>query len=296
MNKRTDIHSIKNLVPSEYDFVMAFSYSEVSGPDGYSEPVWPESITDVCNFVREHGSDMANIHKGHLKCDHCGSNYLNGEVWRHQETNQFITIGHICGDKLNMARDLSKHEYILKMKKKATKQRILAFHKRVENRKRIRHMLETTKGLSDALKVDHYITKGMRKNFCMWGRLTERQLELLFKLKREAHVVKTSDNWIKIPEVMFDGRQAVTGIVLSTKHVESHFGVQTKMLVKVDSDSGSWKAWGTCPSAIDSRWDEDNNHIDPTGSTVTFFAKFSPSNTDKSFCFFNRPTKAKVVK
>ena len=72
--------------------------------------------------------------------------------------------------------------------------------------------------------------------------------------------------------------------MISLKWQESLYGNVLKMLVKADG----YKLWGSVPSAIADEVER--------GSVVEFAAKIQPSDDDKSFGFFSRPSKAKVYK
>jgi hypothetical protein len=76
-----------------------------------------------------------------------------------------------------------------------------------------------------------------------------------------------------------EGRQTVTGVVLSTKVVEGAFGVTKKMLVKLENNS---RVWVTVPGGSGIERDQ----------TVTFTATFEVSKDDKSFAFGKRPVLA----
>lgn len=79
-----------------------------------------------------------------------------------------------------------------------------------------------------------------------------------------------------------EGRETVTGEVISVKLIESQYGVTEKMLVK---DTRGFKVWGPVPRSIEVE----------RGDRVTFTATLEASNDDETFGFFKRPTKAGVV-
>lgn len=70
-----------------------------------------------------------------------------------------------------------------------------------------------------------------------------------------------------------EGRQEITGEVLSVKEHHSMYGVSLKMTVKCDG----FRLWGTVPKSIDPQ----------RGDTVTFTATVQPK--EKGFGFFSRP-------
>ena len=85
------------------------------------------------------------------------------------------------------------------------------------------------------------------------------------------------------PVPVVAGRVKVTGEVLSVKETEGYYGVVLKMLVKADG----YKLWGSVPSSIVGEV--------ARGSVVEFSASVKRSDDDKSFGFFSRPSKAKVI-
>ena len=89
----------------------------------------------------------------------------------------------------------------------------------------------------------------------------------------------------KSPVPVVEGRVLVKGEVLTIKTQEGFYGVQTKMLVKCEA---GFKLWGSCPSSIIDQVER--------GSVVEFNASVKPSDDDKSFGFFSRPSKAKLIK
>jgi len=80
---------------------------------------------------------------------------------------------------------------------------------------------------------------------------------------------------VEVPE----GRQRVTGKILSTKLVESDWGTQTKALV----DCGGYRLYGSVPASA--KW--------KTGDSVAFTATVQPR--ELGFGFFSRPAKPEVV-
>ena len=83
-------------------------------------------------------------------------------------------------------------------------------------------------------------------------------------------------------ETIKEGRYLIEGEVVSTKTVETHFGISLKMLVK---DGEGYKYWGTVPSSL----------IVEKGDKVSFTAKVKASSDDKLFGFYSRPTKAQTI-
>lgn len=106
-----------------------------------------------------------------------------------------------------------------------------------------------------------------------------RAMERKVSAEREAAEVK-----VAVPE----GRQEFTGRVLSVKEKDNGFDIRLVMTVRVETETGVFRLWGTVPSSL--RDDEDL-----VGKTVIFTATTSRSDRDDSFGFFKRPAKAKIA-
>jgi bifunctional DNase/RNase len=84
-----------------------------------------------------------------------------------------------------------------------------------------------------------------------------------------------------------EGKQTVTGLILSTKTVESNFGYTPtytlKMLVLSDLN---FKVWATVPANVQGEVEK--------GKRITFTATLTRSETDETFAIAKRPSKAVV--
>ncbi len=137
------------------------------------------------------------------------------------------------------------------------------------------------------------------------GYPSEKQHDLVVKIYRE-QVAKAQEatepepTWIAVPANLFDGRHQITGTILGTKLKESMYGSTWKMIVRVDTDAGSYKLWGSIPSDLDAVFDSENRRWIAgagKGDVVTFMARVDPANwsDDEAFGAFERPTKASFV-
>ena len=61
------------------------------------------------------------------------------------------------------------------------------------------------------------------------------------------------------------------------------------MTLKVETDAGTWLAWGTCPSGL------LGGDFGIRGCRVRFDAKLTRSDRDEHFAFFKRPTKPAIL-
>jgi hypothetical protein len=137
--------------------------------------------------------------------------------------------------------------------------------------------------------------------------------ELAWKARKEVERLEAR------PVPVTNSRVTVSGKVLTTKLVETDYGVTEKMLVQVAHDGGAYKLWGTIPKSINFAFTPDcevhgtspqggerghytcgcelaaQRDLVSVGATVTFTAKVERSRDDEAFGFFSRPTKASAV-
>lgn len=95
-----------------------------------------------------------------------------------------------------------------------------------------------------------------------------------------------------------EGKQTISGEVLTVKCQDSMYGSTWKMLVK---DDRNFKVWGTVPTAIMNQQDAEGGEgynaaiSDLVGRRVSFNATVEASADDKTFGFYSRPTKASLA-
>lgn len=92
------------------------------------------------------------------------------------------------------------------------------------------------------------------------------------------------------------GKERISGTVVAVKHHEGNYGDTWKMIVL---DARNFKVWVTVPAALwdqlrDQRADRNYNPAaeDFVGRQVAFNATLEVSDTDSTFAFAKRPTKA----
>jgi len=138
------------------------------------------------------------------------------------------------------------------------------------------------------LKIDHQIPQDMRNKLIVtgarWG-LSEKQVALLKKIK--ADVEKGPEKHVPVP---VDGeRITFEGLVVSVKEVEDRYSYGSttwKMVVKVETDAGSWMVYGTAPDAL-----MGATQGPLKGCRIRVTAKVKRGDRDEYFGFFSRPTK-----
>lgn len=112
------------------------------------------------------------------------------------------------------------------------------------------------------------------------GSLSDRQVEAVRKAIARDEATATGAD---VPE----GRETVTGEVVTLKEVEDNYSPYGGTIIKmVVLDDRGFKVYGTRPSSLAG--------VD-RGSRVTFTAALAPSDDDPKFGFFKRPTKAATI-
>lgn len=323
MAKRTDIHRESEMVPANYEPVFAFNLPttvekwpvpslginceldrrrEEITEDGktriingeHDEP-GPDGIRRCCVIgLRMSGAKFAE-HGAPGNCTACGAHFIYGEVWQHKASEEFVFLGHICAEKANFFADWSEYQ----MRLKRLKDIALAAARREKKRLEIEDFLDNYPGLKEALEVDHHISRDLASKLQTYASLTERQIALALKLKREADAPKEERKEEHlVPAPVAHDRVVVEGVIVSKKVQPTDYGMQTKITVKcegVDRDgkNGFWLAWGTCPrSLLDiGLFPMTDEPALRKGDRVKFQAALKPGR-DSHFAFFSRPTKA----
>ena len=109
-----------------------------------------------------------------------------------------------------------------------------------------------------------------------FGKLTEKQIAAVQKIMKDRAEAPEAQ---PVPE----GRNVVTGKIISTRFADNDFGGAWKMTV---ADDRGFKIWGSIPAALDEA---------ERGDRVTFTATLERSERDDTFGFFKRPAKAEIV-
>lgn len=133
-------------------------------------------------------------------------------------------------------------------------------------------------GLADALAAlpgDFGVS--LRVALADRGSLTDNQVAAAYRVAAEV-----ADRGEAAPVV--EGRGTVTGTVRSVKVAYTDFGDTLKMIVE---DDRGFRVYGTVPAAI-------ADDVE-TGSRVEFVARTVASDDDKTFGFFSRPSKARIL-
>lgn len=297
--KRTDPHRPGAIIPGEYSPVMSYALPSSSG--GGRVPGWRVNCITDNSYVDDAGVTHLGHHaegdlccivrmmeRGHKfaaqgsigKCSVCGAAYKYGDVWRHDPTGEHIHVGHDCADKYEMLMDRSAFELEMGRRRHAAG---IVLEKARKNEQRTA-FLSKRPGLAEALELDHRITRDIKARFMQWCELSDKQVAFVLKLHNEANQPKVEEKHVKAPT---GKRIQFKGTIMSRKSVETAYGMTTKIVVKVETDQGSWLAYGTAPEALRDVVRESNREW--RGIIVELRATLE-SSKDEHFVFMKRPT------
>jgi hypothetical protein len=131
-----------------------------------------------------------------------------------------------------------------------------------------------------AEKADWGFVQDVYSKLRKYGSLSEKQVAALVRSFEKTQEKANAPQVVKGDAP--NGRMEVTGTLISTKTVETMYGMTNKMLVELPDLS---RVYGTIPKSL--------NMYDMTkGSQVTFTGTFEQSRKDQSFGFFSRPSNA----
>lgn len=282
---RTDIHNLKNLDPKDYTPINVF-YQGCSTDDekiGSME----EEIAAMVNLnqtgiksLNEDKQFSGNFKRG-CTCDHCGHHFNYGVIFEHVSGEQ-IVVGWICGTKIY------QFDSRFKMDMASLKKRVAIQRERQKMATVANAFLAQHAGLAEALECDNYITKDIKAGLYKYGKLSDKQIALVFKLvedTKKRNEAKAEIDAKKKPfnRALIGQKITITGTVLYTKTVESQFGTSIKMGVW-DASRGS-TFYGTVPSNLLGEITK--------GDVIMLNVSISDvSDKDSSFVFYKRPTKA----
>ncbi len=304
---RNDIHSPKNIVPADYEFVAMASRSEDVSPD-----------VEFCNHKHLTGATFSN-HQTNGGCDVCGTQHMDYAIFHHLPTNEYITTGMTCASYLDSQLDDAFKAQ--GKERRAAKSRMMR-RQSLEAVMPAKSIAYVDKILGDnwsnKMMLDILTAAGVEAspedwtNNCYWGKqlwkqadiirdiagnatkrdLSEKQVAFLIAMTERMPATVIKYNARKEDDAarkallspVVEGRGVISGEVVSIKWQDTQYGGCYKMLLK---DDRNFKVWGTVPAAL-----EDVAR----GDRVTMTATLAKSDDDETFGFYSRPTKASAIK
>lgn len=300
--KRTDVHRPGAIVPVHYEFVLHYSMPSSEGGfpvpgfginceldhaqmgEGGVRQLGAHHPDGGCCVVALRGRFVATGGTG--QCSVCSTHFVNGEVWQHVPTGEFIHIGCNCAHKYGLLADRSAHELALG-RIKAAAGAALARQRNAEERTAF---LAEHPGLEAALTRggEHPILADLEGKFQRDRALSVKQVALALKIAHELDHPRAEDVRVDAPT----GKQTFEGRVISVKSQENAFGTTLRMTVKITTPAGSWLAWGTAPAGL---LDATVNHAGAlrgvkgsAGTLVRVTATLQPGR-ERGFALMKRP-------
>lgn len=228
---------------------------------------------------------MAAQHRGG-PCDLCGAHHIYGTVFVNQETRECISLGWICADKLDLLSENGDRTYLrdqMGNRRDAVKRFRETFARyRALGREHGREVIEALR------HGTHDIIRDIRIKARRFD-LSEKQVALVLKLRREELNPAPVEVKVAVPE----GKIEHVGTIQSVKSHESRFGFSLKMTLRVETEAGVYRVWGTVPSKLLDLTSRDAREL--IGRRVSIVVDATRSDRDEAFGFFKRPTKPKLL-
>lgn len=270
---RTDIHSPKSIVPSDYAFV---GYSYLGSTEfGYSITL-RKVIVD--HMEKTGGRYSQHDHAG--SCHICGANALYLAVFHHKPSNVYIKTGLDCADK--MAMDCGNGDQFRKNIRKGLEA--------IAGKNKAKNILDNA-GMSKAWEIftetysgkpEETIIFDMVNRLVKYGSLSDKQFQFMGNLlakidaRPAVEAARAERHALAASVPVTEARISITGHVISSKFVETLYGTVKKMLVET---AEGYRLYGSVPKGI--RGEQ--------GDKVSFVAKIEPYKDDAKFGFFSRP-------
>jgi hypothetical protein len=280
---RTDVHSPKNLVTEDYEYVYAVDNQLPGKWVAMMETEEGRAFQrSLMNFAPE-TSD-----RGIYMCHHCGRRIRYAAFMRHVPTGKMIVIGEQClGNRFELATaDFHRLRKAAELDRKAQriKKAKIAF---VEDNPDLAWLNDDE--LPDVVAWNDFVWN-VKGKFQRYGELSQKQADAIRRIyegsvrqQEKRREEKAQEHWIPVP--VTDERIEITGVILSTKWVDNDFGGNLKMLFKVETEAGNYKLWSTVPNKLS---DYEN------GQRLTLKLRVERSRDDEFFGFGKRPSLVKV--
>lgn len=276
---RTDIHRPGSIEfdPENYDLLGVFDLHPEHG-DG------PHRVRVVQGQLVQ-GRTFNGAPHGSGQCSHCGAHLRYAALMVHTPTNILMWVGETC---LDSRFSLTKAEF--RRAREAGRARAEAHAKQA----RIAELCEQhplLTWLTYPQATDNPFLLDVGRKLQQYGDLSARQIDAVERaIVRDTGRADTRAAEEASASPVPEGKQVIVGRIVSIRNDPNPFnwyGEITRMLVV--SDDG-WKVWGTMPAAL-GRADV----ADIRKARVEFVATVTRSDDDKTFGFFSRPSKARVL-
>ena len=291
--ERTDQHRPSAIDPLAYEYV-AQEYMKIGD---FGDAIF---MQEERKKIREHMARTGGTYSKHAhggNCMVCGSpNAVYTVLFYHPQTNSYVRMGQDCAEKCHVGDPAAFRTFRTQVQDAMARQAGIAKAKAILAQAGLEaaYMVWNEAGRPKAEKwgpdrgvpYEERTIRDIVGKLVQYGSLSQKQLEflrgLLDKLARrpelEAQRKAETDAAGPLPE----GRQTVTGTVLSTKFQESDYGETLKMLFRLDNGS---KVWCTVPSGFLD--DAGENPVKGRRGELT--VTMERSKDDPKFGFGKRP-------
>lgn len=290
---RTDIHTAKNFLPEDYEYVGSFDSSWTQRASGYIFNQTTSRMEATGWYTNQRkalyqpllNASQTSVYqaKGKKQCDHCGAHISYVAVFLHKPTGDHIGVGEICTEN----RFPLANEDFLKLRTEGKAARDIAkkLDKQAAFIQTHPEMLQILQGAID--HPESYVLQGLVHKFNQYGDLFEWNFQSGLKTLQAFSVpatAKVADPHVAIPADLTRAQGTITKVA----DVHGDFGLQTKMTLKVTTPQGSYFLYGTMPASLV----KDGAEV---GDTVRLFFTGAKQANDKDwFGFYNRPKAASI--
>jgi hypothetical protein len=260
------IHTIKSIPVEELVVTslihVSMTHGDATGQDNDGQP----TVEAEVEIINPELHEAATFGPFNSRCDCCGSTRLKHACTVvHKPTLVGYYVGRDCATKLmNMADGAFSKMSVALAERGEQKRRVASWITRNPQHAEI---------VAWADSSTHYIVSDLVSRLRRYGNLSEKQVELLYKIKNQIADKATAKANEPTPTTPApSGRVKVSGTVLGTKSIEGRFGFTHKALIRLTDFN---KVWVTCHKVV--------------GESVTFTATFTASATDSHFATGSRP-------
>lgn len=290
---RTDIHSPKNISPKDYVLVGL----QYVGPSHVGHELQLDYVNPLENHMKRTGGTFSDHNHGGT-CHVCGAHAHYLAVYYHKDTNTYIRTGFDCASKMDMQDQKAFKRFTKKVHDArdfvAGKQKALKTLEDAGLGDCWTIWQEPTPDFFEEATITDIVSKLIR-----YGSISSKQEAFLAKLLKQINergekIKKEREEWENAAPCP-EGRVVIVGEVLSVKWRDTIYGSVKKMRVRAKE---GFVVWGTVPSEVklpNVLGEEEGPSGIQKGDIVKFHARVKPSEDDKKFGVFSRPTKAEVI-
>lgn len=292
----------ENLNPADWTFVYGVYLGTLGeGAEDYVDAIgsalaelggeeWLTSCTPAA-VCRELGPELINSRFAQCgTCDHCGARFKLGMVYRHT-TGALAVVGNTCAYKSLSVPD--RYTLVLNRARAAA----AAATKRAKNIAAADAQAAAGgfSWLYTETHTDRILTDIAGKGYA-WGGLSERQIELVQRIRRgeksekqlayeQRQRERAADEASKTPVI--EGRIEVVGKVVAVKYVAGFavYGPAPEVKKLILRDDRGFTVWFTCPSGFDAC----------VGERMAVKLTVTKGDRDPCFGFGKRPSNARKL-